>query len=106
MCACMCVCVHAGFAHIKLVTRTPGFSLMVNEGMIIHFVKGSIVGVPEWVHNAIQFTPRSAAIYCVQEGPVCINKSVCRQYFEHDGRKELAILKRFLLLITMSNTSA
>lgn len=70
---------------------------MVNERMIIHFIKGSMVGVPKWVHNVIQFTPHSAAIYCVQEGPVCINKSMCRQYLEHDGRKEFSDTKEVLI---------
>lgn len=38
--------------------------------------------------------------------PICINKSVRRQSFEHDRRRELTLLKRLLLSITMSNTCA
>lgn len=67
--------------------------------MIIHSTKGFMLGFPSCVYNVIQFIPYSATIYCAKGGPLCINKRMCRQYFEHYGREELEILKGFVLLI-------
>lgn len=54
VCVCACACVQAGFAHITLVSQTPGFTVMANEGTIIHVREGSMGGVPACVDDVIQ----------------------------------------------------